>query len=149
MRQARLPQSGRWAIYDSLAGHVECGEGVADTVRRVSAAEAGVSVGEVRYSGSQPWPLPYTLMLAYVARAAAVSIDVVRGELEDAIWVTLARLQAIVDVRAEDHDGVDGGAARESRDEVVRFVPSTAPIGGQMIHALLAQDEICRFRASA
>ncbi len=51
---------GRWS---TLAGFCEPGETLEDAVRREVHEEVGVRVGEVGYFGSQPWPLPASLML--------------------------------------------------------------------------------------
>ncbi len=53
-----------------LAGFVEPGESVEQAVAREVREEVGIPVGELRYLGSQPWPLPQSLMLGFSARAA-------------------------------------------------------------------------------
>jgi NAD+ diphosphatase len=42
----------------------------------------------VTYFGSQPWPLPASLMVGFTARATATAIDVDRSEIEEAHWLT-------------------------------------------------------------
>ena len=83
-RQASWPK-GRWS---ALAGFVEPGESLEDAVRREVAEEAGVRVGEVHYHSSQPWPLPASLMIGFIARALDPAINLRDGELEDARWFT-------------------------------------------------------------
>ena len=58
--------AGRWS---TLAGFCEPGETLEDAVRREVDEEVGVRVGEVTYFGSQPWPLPASLMLGFTGRA--------------------------------------------------------------------------------
>lgn len=65
-RQASWPR-GR---FSTLAGFVEPGETVEGAVVREVAEEVGVEVASVAYAGSQPWPFPASLMLAYYATAA-------------------------------------------------------------------------------
>jgi NAD+ diphosphatase len=77
--------AGRWS---TLAGFVEPGETIEQAVRREVMEEAGVRVGEVRYFGSQPWPLPASLMLGFVGRAESTEIRVDDDEIEDARWFT-------------------------------------------------------------
>ncbi|WP_181312366.1 NAD(+) diphosphatase [Nocardioides campestrisoli] len=88
-RQASWPQ-GRWS---TLAGFCEPGETLEDAVRREVAEEVGVEVGEVSYVGSQPWPLPASLMVGFLARALTTKIDVDGAEIEDARWFTREELR--------------------------------------------------------
>lgn len=83
-RQAAWPP--RW--YSVLAGFVEPGESLEETVRREVAEESGVKVGEVSYHGSQPWPFPSSLMLGFGAEAESEDLDLSRDELVDARWMT-------------------------------------------------------------
>ncbi len=83
-RQAGWP-AGR---FSTLAGFVEPGESLEDSVRREVAEEAGVIVDEVRYHSSQPWPMPASLMVGFVATAVSRRIDRRDQELEDARWFT-------------------------------------------------------------
>ncbi|MGH3493451.1 MAG: NAD(+) diphosphatase, partial [Sciscionella sp.] len=55
--------------YSVLAGFVEAGESLEATVAREIAEEVGVEVGEIHYLGSQPWPVPRSLMLGFSAVA--------------------------------------------------------------------------------
>jgi NAD+ diphosphatase len=101
-RQASWPP-GR---YSTLAGFVEPGESLEDAVRREVAEEAGVIVDDVRYHSSQPWPMPASLMVGFIATAVSRRINMRDHELEDARWFTP---QQIV-------DGIADGS----------FMPSTA-----------------------
>ena len=51
-------------------------------------------MGEVTYFGSQPWPLPASLMLGFTGRALSTEIDVDGAEIEEARWWTRAELEA-------------------------------------------------------
>ncbi len=82
---------GRWS---TLAGFCEPGETLEDAVRREVDEEVGVRVGEVRYFGSQPWPLPASLMLGFTGRALSTDIDVDGAEIEEARWWTRADFEA-------------------------------------------------------
>ncbi len=98
-RQARWP-AGR---FSTLAGFVEVGEPVERTVVREVAEEAGVEVGEVWYAGSQPWPFPSSLMLAFYASLADPANDAITvdgTEIAEAAWFTRQELRAaLVDAR--------------------------------------------------
>ena len=82
---------GRWS---TLAGFCEPGETLEDTVRREVDEEVGVRVAEVSYFGSQPWPLPASLMLGFTGRAVTTDIDVDGAEIEEARWWTRAEFEA-------------------------------------------------------
>jgi len=73
-------------FWSCLAGFVETGETLEAAVRREAYEEAGVTVGAVRYLGSQPWPFPSSLMLGCHAEALDETLDIDRRELADARW---------------------------------------------------------------
>ncbi|WP_426701302.1 NAD(+) diphosphatase [Rhodanobacter sp. Col0626] len=87
-RQAGWPP-GR---YSTLAGFVEPGESLEDAVRREVAEESGVIVDEVRYHSSQPWPMPASLMVGFIATATSRRIAMRDHELEDARWFTAQQI---------------------------------------------------------
>ncbi len=94
--RALLGRQPAWPAgrYSTLAGFVEPGESLEDAVRREVAEEVGVSVGEVRYFGNQPWPLPASLMVGFFAMAESTDIDVDEDEIESARWFTRDQLRA-------------------------------------------------------
>jgi NAD+ diphosphatase len=79
--------------YSALAGFVEPGESLEETVAREVHEETGTSVTWVRYIASQAWPFPASLMLGFHAGATSgpVQLD---GELEDARWFELQQLKS-------------------------------------------------------
>ena len=64
--------------YSCLAGFVEPGENLEETVRREVGEEVGVELGEVRYFASQPWPFPHSLMVGFEARWHPVTLTSTR-----------------------------------------------------------------------
>lgn len=82
--------------FSTLAGYVEPGESLEGAVRREVAEEVGVVVGEVDYRGSQPWPFPASLMLAFVARATTTELRLDQEEITEARWFTREELAAAV-----------------------------------------------------
>lgn len=73
--------------YSVIAGFVEPGESLEQTVAREVLEETGVRVRRCRYLASQPWPFPGALMLGFAADAHADEPQV-GDELEDARWFT-------------------------------------------------------------
>ena len=82
-------------MYSALAGFVEAGESLEDCVHREVAEEVGLQVQGLRYFGSQSWPFPHSLMVAYTARYAGGEIVPQADEIEDAQWFALDALPAI------------------------------------------------------
>ncbi|MCW2784504.1 MAG: nudC [Marmoricola sp.] len=80
--------------YSTLAGFVEPGESIEQAVRREVHEESGIHVGEVSYFGSQPWPLPRSLMIGCLAKATSTEVDVDGEEIEDARWFTREQMRA-------------------------------------------------------
>ncbi len=92
-----LGRQASWPVgrFSTLAGFVEPGESAEHAVAREVFEESGITVEDVTYRGSQPWPFPSSLMLGFTARA--VSADEPRlldGELAEARWFTRAELAA-------------------------------------------------------
>ena len=73
-------------FYSVLAGFVEPGESLEEAVAREIREEVGVEVKDIRYFGSQPWPFPNSLMIAYVCDYAGGDIVLEEEEIEDAGW---------------------------------------------------------------
>ena len=91
---ARSPHYAK-GMYSALAGFVEAGESLEDCVHREVAEEVGLQVDGLRYYGSQSWPFPHSLMVAYTAQYAAGDIEPQPGEIEDAQWFAIDALPGI------------------------------------------------------
>jgi NAD+ diphosphatase len=80
-----------------LAGFVEAGESVEQAVAREVHEEAGITVGHVAYLGSQPWPMPQSLMLGFRAQAPGrQEITVDDDEIAEAGWYSRTELSAAI-----------------------------------------------------
>jgi NAD+ diphosphatase len=82
-------------MYSALAGFVEAGESIEQCVHREVEEEVGVQVDDLRYFGSQSWPFPNSLMIAFTARWTGGEIVPQPGEIEDARWYALDALPGI------------------------------------------------------
>ncbi|MGE5290622.1 MAG: NAD(+) diphosphatase [Micromonosporaceae bacterium] len=98
-----LARNKRWPEkrVSILAGFVEPGESVEQAVAREVREEVGIAVGDVRYLGSQPWPMPQSLMLGFAARVRgddnlAVEIHVDSNEISEAHWYSRDDLREAV-----------------------------------------------------
>jgi NAD+ diphosphatase len=80
-------------MFSALAGFMEPGETVEEAVRRELMEEASVSVGEVTYYATQPWPFPSSLMIGCFAIAQSRAAKVDENELAEVRWIerTVAR----------------------------------------------------------
>ena len=80
-----------------LAGFVEPGESAEQAVSREVREETGIAVSGIRYLGSQPWPMPQSLMLGFRADAGhGQQIRVDAEEIAEARWLSRAELAAEV-----------------------------------------------------
>ena len=86
--QALLAHNKHFApgVYSLIAGFNEAGESLEATVSRETREEVNIAVDHVRYIGSQPWPFPNSLMLAFTARYASGTLTSDGIEIEDARW---------------------------------------------------------------
>lgn len=73
-------------LFSVLAGFVEPGETLEESVRREVREEVGIELRNIRYFGSQPWPFPNSLMLAFTADYAGGDIVLEEEEMAEAGW---------------------------------------------------------------
>ncbi len=112
-------------MYSCLAGFLEPGETIEAAVRRETFEEAGVRVGAVRYSASQPWPFPSSLMIGCMGEAESEDVTVDREELEDARWFSREDVRLML--RREHPEGF--------------FVPPSVAIANYLLHEWLDGSE--------
>ena len=118
-----LGRQASWAArrHSVFAGFAETGESLEQTVHREMAEEVGLELTDLRYLGSQPWPFPRSLMVAFAARATSAEVHVAEAEIEHARWFTREELRAAF-----------------ASGEVLP--PSTTSIATRMVHAWLTGD---------
>ena len=91
---ARKPASPK-GRFTALAGFVEPGEMLEDTVARETREEVGVEITNIRYFGSQPWPFPHSLMIAFTAEYAGGELKPDGVEIEEARWFDVDELPTL------------------------------------------------------
>jgi NAD+ diphosphatase len=73
-------------LYSVLAGFVEVGENLEKCIIREIKEEVGIEVKNIKYFGSQPWPFPNSLMIAFTAEYSKGEISIDQKEILDAGW---------------------------------------------------------------
>lgn len=81
--------------YGLVAGFVETGETLEEAVRREVMEETHLTIKNLRYWGSQPWPYPCGLMVGYTADYDDGDIHLQRSELTKGAWFKHDNLPAI------------------------------------------------------
>jgi len=82
-------------LYSTLAGFVEPGETLEESVRREIREEVGIELADIRYFGSQPWPFPDSLMIGFMADFGGGELQVDPAELAEAHWCALDELPPV------------------------------------------------------
>lgn len=91
--QQKTPQQA--LQYGLIAGFVEVGESLEHAVVREVAEEVNISLKDIRYVSSQPWPFPSNLMLGFRAAHAGGDIVIQEDELSHAAFFDLTNLPKI------------------------------------------------------
>jgi len=91
---ARSPRF-RPGVFSALAGFVEAGETLEQCASREVLEEVGIEISNLRYFGSQSWPFPDSLMVAFFADYAGGVIKPDPLEIEDAQWFSRNSLPAL------------------------------------------------------
>jgi NAD+ diphosphatase len=101
-------------LYSVLAGFVEVGETLEHCVKREIREEVGIEVKNIRYFGSQPWPFPNSLMVAFTAEYSKGEICIDQEELLDAGWYKADKLPIIPEKLSISRDLIDWFIAKNS-----------------------------------
>lgn len=114
-----LGRSALWPkhVFSTLAGFVETGESLEQAVIREVYEEANITVENVRYVASQPWPFPQSIMVGFIGTATSEEIKIDPAELQDARWFEAG------EIRTFGNWGDDGDGPKLPRpDSIARFL---------------------------
>ena len=81
-------------IYACIAGFIEVGESVEQAVKREVLEEAGLKIKNIRFKGTQSWPFPDQLMLAFNADYESGEIKIQEEEISEAKWFNKTEIPA-------------------------------------------------------
>jgi len=116
-------------LFSLIAGFVEAGESFESCVVREVAEEIGLSVTDVRYLGSQPWPFPRSLMVGFHALGDPEQEFVFSdGEIAEAAWFTRDEVRAAL---------ADGDWSSDSPSRLL--LPGSISIAREIIESWAAQ----------
>lgn len=82
-------------MYGLIAGFVEVGESLEQAIHREVKEEVGLTVGNIRYIDSQPWPYPSNLMMGFIVDYQSGDIVIEEAELNDARFFDINDLPRI------------------------------------------------------
>ena len=91
----RHEQKKQSPMYGLIAGFVEVGESLEHAVVREVAEEVNISVSDIRYVSSQPWPFPSNLMMGFRAAYAGGDLVIQEEELAHADFFDVSNLPRI------------------------------------------------------
>ncbi|MBI1262067.1 MAG: NAD(+) diphosphatase [Rhizobiales bacterium] len=83
-------------MFSSLAGFIEPGESIEEAVARELKEEAGLTVSQVTYHSTQPWPYPSSLMIGCHAVAVTGDYQVDGVELSEGRWINRDDARAVL-----------------------------------------------------
>ncbi len=82
----------RHPVFGLVAGFVETGESLEESVIREVREETSLEIEDIRYFGSQSWPFPAQMMIGFTAKWKSGEIKFADGELTDGGFFTSDRL---------------------------------------------------------
>ena len=82
-------------IYSVIAGFVEYAETFEECVKREVYEEVGIKIKNIKYFGSQPWPYPNSMMVAFTAEYLEGDIREDGDEIVHADWFSKEEVEGM------------------------------------------------------
>lgn len=83
-------------LYSAPAGYMEPGENLEECAAREIWEETGLTLSDVSYQFSQPWPFSASLMTGFIGTATGRNLSLDAEEIEDAFWLSRRDLSEIL-----------------------------------------------------
>ncbi len=80
----------------ALAGFIEAAETPEEAAKRELFEEAGVTLTNIRYQFSQPWPFPSSMMMGFLAETTSRDLTLDKDEIVEARWIDKADIRAAI-----------------------------------------------------
>lgn len=92
-----LARNAAWpkGFFSTLAGFVEPGESIEQTVHREVMEEVGLRITNLQYKGSQSWPFPNSLMLGFHAEYLEGDVHCQDDEIAEAHWYRFDQMPSV------------------------------------------------------
>lgn len=81
-----------------VAGYLDQGETLEECCRREVMEETGLSIKNLRYFGSEPWPFPNNVMIGFTSEYAGGEIRLQEEELAEAAFYRRGRLPTLPEI---------------------------------------------------
>ncbi|MBT8471966.1 MAG: NAD(+) diphosphatase [Marinicaulis sp.] len=81
-------------MLSALAGFIEASETPEEAAKRELFEEAGVTLTDIRYQFSQPWPFPNSMMMGFIADTEDRTLNLDTNEIVEARWIDRANIVA-------------------------------------------------------
>lgn len=103
---------GGAGFYSALAGFVEPGESIEQSVHREVMEEVSLQVKNLEYIGSQAWSFPHQLMIGFLCHYAGGEISLCDDEIASANWFHYSKLPPVPPIQSLSGQLIQAAVAR-------------------------------------